>query len=159
MQKQSFEPIIPNVPQILILGSLPGDLSIAEHQYYAHPQNRFWKILFHLFEKDFQKDYKQRLAFLEQHHIALWDVCATAVRPGSMDSDISEVMPNDIPTLLAKYPSISHIYFNGQKAQKLHDQYLEKDPSRHYYTLPSSSPANARFSFDKLLLSWQIIKQ
>lgn len=158
MLKQSFAPIIPLQPRILILGSLPGDLSIAKDQYYAHPQNRFWKILFQLFGKEFTTDYSKRIKLLHQHQIALWDVCASAIRPGSMDTAISEVIPNPIPQFLAEYSSITTIIFNGQKAQKLFDKYFKNQENLHYITLPSTSPANAQFSFDRLLKHWEVIK-
>src|SRR5690606_15813579 len=158
MLKQSFAPIIPSQPRILILGSLPGDLSIAKDQYYAHPQNRFWKVLFRLFEKDFSPDYDARIRLLHTHGIALWDVCASAIRPGSMDTAISEVIPNPIPQLLAENPSITKVIFNGQKAQKLFDKYFKKQENLNFITLPSTSPANAQFSIEILLQHWEIIK-
>lgn len=159
MLKQSFAPIIPTAPTILLLGSLPGDLSLAQQQYYGHPQNRFWKILFHLFAEEYTTDYTQQVQLLQQQQIALWDVCATAKRPGSMDTHISDVIPNDIPNLLSGNSSIKGIFFNGQKAQKLYDQHFERDPQYSYCTLPSSSPANAQFSFMRLVEAWQIIRK
>lgn len=158
MLKQSFAPIIPSQPRILILGSLPGDLSIAKDQYYAHPQNRFWKVLFPLLEQEFSTDYSERIALLHQQQIALWDVCASAIRPGSMDTAISEVIPNPIPQLLAENPSITKVIFNGQKAQKLFDKYFKKQENLNFITLPSTSPANAQFSIEILLQHWEIIK-
>jgi len=159
MHKQSFDPIVPEQAKILILGSLPGDLSIAQHQYYAHPQNRFWKILYSVFNEEFSPIYTERIAFLHRHQLALWDVCATAIRPGSMDTAISKVVPNAIPELLDKHPSIQAVYFNGQKAQKLFDQFLSRRDSISYRCLPSSSPANAQFSLQKLNEVWQIIQE
>lgn len=158
MLKQSFAPIIPSNPKILVLGSLPGDLSIAKDQYYAHPQNRFWKILFTLFEKEFSTDYLDRVELLKTNRIALWDVCASAIRPGSMDTAITEVIPNTIDQLLIENPTIRSIFFNGQKAQKLFEKYFVKQQSLNYQTLPSTSPANAQFTFEKLLAHWQIVK-
>lgn len=158
MFKQSFGPIIPTQPGILILGSLPGDLSIAKDQYYAHPQNRFWKVLFSLFEQEFTTNYSEKIKLLQQEEIALWDVCASAIRPGSMDTAISEVIPNPIPQLLAENPSITKVIFKGQKAQKLFVKYFEKQQNLNYITLPSTSPANAQFSLDKLIQHWKIIK-
>ena len=158
MLKQSFAAIVPSQPKILILGSLPGDLSIAKYQYYAHPQNRFWKVLFALYEQKFTTDYSEKIALLHEQQIALWDVCESAIRPGSMDTDISEVIPNTIPQLLAEHPTITKVIFNGQKAQKLFDKYFKKQDNINYITLPSTSPANAQFSIDKLLLHWEIVK-
>ncbi len=158
MLKQSFAPIIPSQPRILILGSLPGDLSIAKDQYYAHPQNRFWKVLFSHFEREFTTDYSEKIALLHQQQIALWDVCASAIRPGSMDTAITEVIPNAIDQLLAEHPSITTVIFNGQKAQKLFEKYFDKLEHIQYVTFPSTSPANAQFNLERLLLQWEIIK-
>lgn len=159
MFKESFEAILPPQPRILILGSLPGDQSLARQQYYGHPQNRFWKILFHIYgEKGNPTDYNRKVQFLHAHHIALWDVCATAHRMGSMDTAITAVIPNPIAALIDNHPSLLSIYFNGQKAQKLYDQYFERNPKIIYHTLPSSSPANAQYSLDKLVDNWKIIR-
>lgn len=156
MLKQSFSPIVPDTAKTLILGSLPGDMSIAEHQYYAHPQNRFWKILFHLFDEPFSSDYRKRQDLLLNNHIALWDVCGSAVRKGSMDVDIKEVSPNAITQLLTGYP-IERVFFNGQKAASLFDKHFQRAPHILYHTLPSSSPANAQYSFDRLLEEWKVV--
>ena len=158
MTKHSFDPIIPSYPSILILGSLPGDLSLLENQYYAHPQNRFWKILFSLYNLEFSTDYLQRINLLNKNQIALWDVCASAVRPGSMDTDIVDVNPNPINNLLASCPSIHTVFFNGQKAHKLYEKHFNKLSDINYVTLPSTSPANARFTMNLLLEHWHIIK-
>lgn len=155
MLKQSFAPIIPSEPRILILGSLPGDLSIAKNQYYAHPQNRFWKLLFALFEQEYSSIYTVQINLLQQNQIALWDVCASALRPGSMDTAISEVIPNNIPNLIARLPHLRIIAFNGQKAEKLHDKYFQRLPDLEYLTLPSTSPANAQFKIERLIDYWK----
>jgi len=157
MLKQSFSPILPQSPCILILGSLPGDLSIAAHQYYAHPQNRFWKILFHLFDEPFSIDYQNRKDLLLKNHIALWDVCGSATRKGSMDVDIKEVSPNGILQLLVEYPTIQRVFFNGQKAAHLFDRHFERTPEILFQTLPSTSPANAQYSFERLLEEWKVM--
>lgn len=158
MLKQSFPPIISQNANILILGSLPGDLSISKNEYYAHPQNRFWKVLFALFEKPYSTDYSEKVQLLHDQKIALWDVCASAHRPGSMDIDITNVIPNDINYLLLQNTTIKTIIFNGQKAQKLFDKHFDKQQNIKYITLPSTSPANAQFSIDKLLVHWRIIQ-
>lgn len=159
MWKHSFEPIIPDNPQILILGSLPGDLSLAQQQYYAHPQNRFWKLLFHIYQEEYPVSYAQKIDFLHRQHIALWDVCATAQRQGSMDTDITAVIPNAIPQLRRAKSTLNTFYFNGQKAQKLYDHHFEREPSCNYLSLPSTSPANAGFSFDRLVEKWKVIRK
>ena len=157
MRKRSFAPIIPQNSKVLILGSLPGDKSLLENQYYAHPQNRFWKTLSLVLSEPLATSYTDRIALLHKYGIALWDVCEEAVREGSMDSDIIAEMPNKIPELLQHNRSITTICFNGQKAQKLFDKYFDRDADIQYITFPSSSPANARFNQERLLDAWKII--
>lgn len=158
MHKSSFSPIRPPHAEILILGSLPGDVSLAESQYYAHPQNRFWKVLFQLFDTAPSIVYNNRLELLHKHHIALWDVCHSALRPGSMDTAISQVIPNDIPGLLMDIPSIRRVFFNGKKAASLYEQYFKKLDSVQYEVLPSTSPANAQYSLPELVGHWSVLK-
>lgn len=157
MFKKSFLPIVPLHSRILILGSLPGDRSLAAQEYYAHPQNRFWKILHSLHNKELPTTYAEKLSLLALARIALWDVCQSAQRRGSMDTDIMAEVPNPIPTLLQENPSIETIYFNGKKAQLLYDRYFERFAHISYHTLPSSSPANASFNEKRLLAHWTII--
>lgn len=157
MNKVSFPPIIDSQAQILILGSLPGDKSLSLQAYYGHPQNRFWNLIFSLLDLRPCSDYTEKIAYLQSNHIALWDVCASANRPGSLDSKIQDVIPNPIPELLAAHPQIQTVFFNGQKAEKLFDNYFQREPKLQYFCLPSSSPANALFNLDKLLKAWQQI--
>ncbi|MFZ4860555.1 DNA-deoxyinosine glycosylase [Sphingobacterium sp. Mn56C] len=158
MLKRSFPPIVAPNARILMLGSLPGDLSLRQQEYYAHPQNRFWKILSQLAHRPEPNSYQQKIALLAAMDIALWDVCHSALRPGSMDTAITEVEVNAIPALLERYPGIKHVFFNGQKAEKLYRQYLPPLPHISYHTLPSSSPANAQFSLPKLISIWAQLK-
>ncbi|MBD1426611.1 DNA-deoxyinosine glycosylase [Sphingobacterium arenae] len=159
MFKKSFAPIIPQKSKILILGSLPGDRSLQENQYYAHPQNRFWKTLALLLSVPIPMDYVDRVNLLHRHHIALWDVCEVAMRKGSMDSDILKENPNRIDQLLQDNADIRTICFNGQKAQKLFDKYFNRSPHIQYITLPSSSPANANFNQEQLLSAWEVVRK
>lgn len=155
MLKKSFAPIVPDNSRVLILGSLPGDRSLTENQYYAHPQNRFWKTISVLFNTALPTIYSERVALLHREGVALWDVCEMAFRKGSMDTDIMQEVPNKIPELLADNPSIKAVFFNGLKAQKLYDRYFKRDPGLQYITLPSTSPANASFNQERLLEKWQ----
>lgn len=158
MFKKSFAPIVPKKSKLLILGSLPGDKSLQENQYYAHPQNRFWKTLALLLSAPIPIDYASRVELLHQHHIALWDVCEAAIRKGSMDTDILEESPNKIDQLLKDNSNIKAVCFNGQKAQKLFDKYFKRVPHLQYITLPSTSPANANFNQERLLAAWQVVQ-
>src|SRR5690606_35538682 len=158
MFKKSFAPIIPATSKLLILGSLPGDRSLQQNEYYAHPQNRFWRTLTLLFDKPFPIHYAEKMHLLHQHHSALWDVCKAAIRKGSMDMDIREEQPNNIDRLLHEHPEIRVVCFNGQNAQKLFDKYFNRLPHLQYITLPSTSPANASFNQERLLAAWQIVQ-
>ena len=158
MQKiSSFPPIIKKDSKILILGSIPGVKSLEMQQYYAHPQNKFWKIIFELFNEKFTKDYDERIKILEKHHIALWDVIDTCERIGSLDSEIRNEEANKIEELLQNFPNIKAIFCNGQKSHKNLQKILGKKFRLSIIVLPSTSPAYAGLSyFDKLKL-WYII--
>ncbi|MDA3853893.1 MAG: DNA-deoxyinosine glycosylase [Bacteroidales bacterium] len=151
---QSFLPIIGATPRVLILGTLPSKVSLERQQYYGHPQNKFWRIIYALFEGDYQEDYSKKVVFAKEQHIAVWDVCFTAIRPGSLDVDISEEQPNLIEELLEQHSSITTIAFNGKKAEQLFFKYFKKKKQISYLTLLSTSPANAAYSFEKKLENW-----
>lgn len=153
--KSSFAPLVNANAQILILGSLPGDLSLIKQEYYAHPQNRFWKVLFQVHQVNFSASYEIKKQLLSQNHIALWDICATAFRIGSMDTDIQHVEANAIHGLLLEFPNIQKIVFNGKKAQQLYDKHFDRLETIQYKTLPSTSPANATWNLEKLCTAWK----
>jgi hypoxanthine-DNA glycosylase len=157
MFKKSFPPIINSFSQTLILGSLPGDRSIAQNEYYAHPQNRFWKVISHLYNRPEASSYTEKINLLLDNRIGLWDVCAEALRPGSMDLAIKDEIPNPIEALLQEYPAVRQIAFNGQKARNLYERYFEKKESISYICLPSTSPANAKMNLENLIHHWRII--
>ena len=158
MQKiSSFPPIINKDSEILILGSIPGIRSLEMQQYYAHPQNKFWKIICEIFNEEFTTNYQQRIEILEKHHIALWDVIDTCERKGSLDSEIRNEEANKIEELLQNFPNIKAIFCNGQKSYKNLQKILGKKFRMPIIVLPSTSPAYAGLSyFDKLKL-WYII--
>lgn len=153
---KSFLPNIDKNSEVLILGSMPGIKSLKEQQYYAHPQNRFWKLMGECCNcKDLaQKIYPEKLKILLKNKIALWDVIATCNRDGSLDSNIENEIPNDIPKLLKKY-NIKRICFNGNKSylsfKKYFPQILEQ---YNCYKLPSTSPANAKYKPEDLYNEW-----
>lgn len=153
----SFEPIAENNPKLLILGTMPGALSLKEQQYYAHPQNMFWKILFRLFEQTYSVDYQERIGLLVRHHIALWDVLQHCEREGSLDSNIMNEIPNDFTAFFKEHIDIKHIIFNGQPAQKFFKKYIRLSNSHIYHLLPSTSPAHATKSFETKLQEWKLI--
>lgn len=159
MQKiSSFPPIINKDSEILILGSIPGIRSLEMQQYYAHPQNKFWKIICEIFNEEFTTNYQQRIEILEKHHIALWDVIDTCERKGSLDSEIRNEEANKIEELLQNFPNIKAIFCNGQKSYKNLQKILGKKFRMPIIVLPSTSPAYAGLKYEEKLLSWQEIQ-
>ncbi|MBC8198069.1 MAG: DNA-deoxyinosine glycosylase [Candidatus Marinimicrobia bacterium] len=153
---KSFSIIIGDKPKYLILGTMPGKVSLLQNQYYAHPQNSFWKILFQLFNSNFISDYSDKIKFLKENKIALWDVCQSCYRKGSLDSDIQKENPNKIVELIETTPSIQKIIFNGQKAEKLYFKHLKRINGINYFTMLSTSPANASYTFEQKLENWEL---
>ncbi len=152
---KSFAPSIDNNSRILILGSMPGVKSLEEQQYYAHPQNRFWKLMGMFCNIDNLSDlsYQEKLHNLLKNKIALWDVIQTCNRDGSLDSNIQNELPNDISKLLEQFPNIKIICLNGNKSYSAFKKHF---PESLYmcYKLPSTSPANARYKLNDLYKEW-----
>lgn len=152
----SFPPFIDEASKILILGSIPGVKSLEKQQYYAHPQNKFWKIIFELFNENFTDDYKERINILKKNHIAIWDVIDSCERKGSLDSEIKNEEANQIEELLEKYPNIKVIFCNGGKSFKNLQKILGKNFRIPIYLLPSTSPLHT-ISFEKKMEEWKNI--
>lgn len=158
---QSFPPVALPDARILILGSMPGVASLTAGQYYAHPRNHFWPVMGALYNVP-PLDYPARLALLHARKIGLWDVLRDCVRPGSLDSAITEAAPNDFITFFAAHPEITHVFFNGNTARDLFNRWvLPTIESRPIVctALPSTSPANASWSFARKLDAWRQIKE
>lgn len=153
----SFPPIIDDVSKILILGSIPGVKSLEKQQYYAHPQNAFWKIIFTLLEEEFTENYAERIQVLKKHRIALWDVIDSCERKGSLDSEIRNEEANQIAELLDEHPNIQAIFCNGGKSYKNLQKILGKDFKIPIFLLPSTSPLHT-VSLEKKLEDWEKIK-
>ncbi|HSI46293.1 MAG TPA: DNA-deoxyinosine glycosylase [Methylophilus sp.] len=151
-----FPPLIGDQPNILILGSLPGIASITQQQYYAHRQNAFWRVLEALFQIPANADYAARCEQVKAAKLAIWDVCHSAYRPGSLDSAISNetVIANDINGLLAQHPSIQLLAFNGNAAANLFKKHIQLASPVTRVILPSTSPANASIPYAKKLERW-----
>lgn len=155
----SFAPIIDAQSRILILGSMPGKKSLAMQQYYAHPQNRFWKMLGEIFKSEIGSSYEEKTAFLLAHKIALWDVLSYCERESSLDSDIKNEIPNDIGKLLRENSQIKAVFCNGGKAAASFKKYFAQSfPQLKVYYYHSTSPANARMSLTDLVLEWQTVR-
>jgi TDG/mug DNA glycosylase family protein len=156
-----FAPVSRPDARILILGSMPGVVSLEATQYYAFPRNAFWKIMGDLFAAGPDLDYPSRLQKLVENHIALWDVIEACQRPGSLDSAISEdgMATNDFIEFFKHHPNITYIYFNGQKAASLFKKNVAPGLTGNfkYLTLPSTSPAYAAKNYAAKLEAWSIL--
>jgi hypoxanthine-DNA glycosylase len=155
MRIYSFPPIADTQSRILILGTMPGKISLSKQEYYAHPQNAFWKIVFELFEKEFVETYYCKKEFLLKKQVGLWDVLQTCERESSADSDIQEEIVNDFETFFKFHPSITHIFFNGNNPF-IYFKRHQKNIPLPFSILPSTSPANA-IPFTKKLNAWSVI--
>jgi TDG/mug DNA glycosylase family protein len=160
-QLRSFSPIINSNCHTLILGSMPGKISLSEVQYYAHPRNAFWHIMAAVYGAETALPYQDRLGILLKNGIALWDVIAGCQRTTSLDTDIKEssIVANDFLLLLQQYKNIRRIFFNGGKAEQSFQRYalpLLNDTQKQVprLRLTSTSPANARFSIDDKIAIW-----
>lgn len=160
---KSFNASINKQSKILILGSMPGVKSLEAQEYYAHPQNRFWKVMSFLCNVDLTNlEYSQKLKTLLLNNIALWDVISDCNRVGSLDSAIENEHPNDIENLLKTYSGIEIICLNGNKAYsafKKHFKHIIECNRYTIYKMPSTSPANARFQMPQLIAEWKILRQ
>ncbi|MDW7671418.1 MAG: DNA-deoxyinosine glycosylase [Bacillota bacterium] len=156
-QIMAFPPIIQKNCRVLILGSMPGVQSLEAQQYYAHPQNQFWKIIERLFDRPLPPDYDSRTTFLLEQHIALWDVIHSCYREGSLDSAIRQETAHDFETFFHTYPGIRFVAFNGTKAQDTFRKHVGAHfPGITFHRLPSTSPAHTMKLAEKLA-EWQII--
>lgn len=163
-QDECFPPVAPARAETLILGSLPGRKSLQAQQYYAHPQNAFWKIVSAVFGADPSLPYERRLRILTANRIALWDVLAAAERPGSLDSSIvgASTQANDFNGFFRAHPRIRRVFFNGRKAEEIFRRKVlptlgEESADIRFECLPSTSPAHAGMTFAKKLDKWKAI--
>ena len=153
----SFPPIVSEDSEILILGSVPGIKSLEMKEYYAHPQNKFWRILFALFQEDFTADYAEKMELLKKNKIAVWDVIDSCERKGSLDTEIKNEAHHDIFQLLQDFPSIKVIFCNGQKSFKTLRKILPDDLKIPILVLPSTSPAYT-IPYQQKLKDWSVLK-
>lgn len=157
--EQGFSYVSGPSPHSLILGSAPGKESLARQQYYGYPHNRFWKLLGECLNFDYQMSYQQRLEALIAQGFALWDVIGAFVRPGSLDSSFVEMKANNFQEFFDSHPSIGRVAFNGKKAKEVFERQVRPDldlqRNLEYVYLPSTSPANATWSYERLLGIWQ----
>ncbi|GHU72428.1 DNA-deoxyinosine glycosylase [Clostridia bacterium] len=151
--------------RVLILGTMPSVASLTATNYYAHPRNAFWPIIYGLWDERPPEDWAARYEFLRSHRIALWDVACSCTRQASSDASMRDVQPNDIPALLDECPDIRAVFFNGQKAAALfRSLILPNLPDRsdrcsaiEFVTLPSTSPARVQ-AFETKAAAWRIVR-
>ena len=158
-EKRSFPPIVDERARVLVLGTLPGEESLRRSQYYAHPRNLFWPIVFALFDAVPSPAYAERVAFVAAQRIALWDVVAVGEREASADSTIRRETPNRIDLLLDAHPRIRVVAFNGSGARRLYHRHFALRPGLVYLALPSTSPAHARLGFAEKLARWRALRE
>jgi TDG/mug DNA glycosylase family protein len=165
VQSVGFDAVASTGARVLVLGSLPGPVSLAKRQYYAQPQNAFWKIMAQLLGFELALPYERRLAALKRHRVALWDVCASAYRAGALDVSIvtDSVRANDFALFFRRYRDIGTVFFNGGKAAALYKRLVVPTlPPRYqqlnYVPLPSTSPAYAAMPFAEKLSRWSEVR-
>lgn len=158
-----FSPIAAPDARLLILGSLPSRLSLANDEYYGNPQNAFWRIMGELFDAGPYLPYELRILQLTNNGIAVWDVLQSSLRPGSMDADIDDAssIANNFSAFFSKHRELNMVCFNGKKAAALYSRLVVPELQGEfnhisYATLPSTSPAYAAMNFAAKLERWSI---
>lgn len=156
--EHTFEAVFDKNSKILILGTLPSVKSRESDFYYSHSQNRFWKVIGAITRCSEYRTIEEKKKMLLENNIAIWDTIASCDIIGSSDSSIKNVVPSDLTSILDN-SNIKKIYVNGGKAYQLYNKYSLKKTGIEAIKLPSTSPANARYSLDKLIEEWQVIKE
>ncbi|MGI6193639.1 MAG: DNA-deoxyinosine glycosylase [Christensenellales bacterium] len=154
--EHGLAPVFDNRSRVLVLGSFPSVLSRKNGFYYGHPQNRFWQVLAAVLGADVPSTVEEKKALLLNSRIALWDVIQSCEITGSKDASIKDVIPNDVPALLSACP-VERIYANGATAFTLYQKHLLPVTKREIVRLPSTSPANAAWTLDRLIEAWKAI--
>lgn len=154
----SLAPVIDDQAKILILGSMPGTESLKKEQYYANKRNQFWKIMENTLKLQLPEEYPQRINVLKENHIALWDVIHSCKRVGSLDSAITEDVPNDFMTFFKQHSSLKIVGFNGNKAYQTFKTKIgfQDFPEIQFVKLPSTSPVPGKNvkSFEEKFVEW-----
>ena len=158
MLHHPIEPIFDQNSKVLILGSFPSVKSREAHFFYAHPQNRFWRVLAAVFECKVPATVEEKRQFLLAHGIALWDVIASCELTGSSDATIKNVTVNE-PEQILHVAQIQKIFVNGKTAEKYYNRYLKSVLHREAVCLPSTSPANAGWSLERLITAWHAVRE
>ena len=155
--KHPIHPVYDKNSKILILGSFPSVKSREGCFFYHHPQNRFWKTLASVMNQPVPTTIEEKKAFLLNNHIAVWDTIASCTIEGSSDSSIKNVVPTDLSVILSEAPDLQ-IFCNGATSHQYYRKYQEKLIGRQAIRLPSTSPANAAWSMERLKNEWSVIR-
>ena len=153
--KHEIQPVFDGRSRILILGSFPSEASRKQGFFYGHPNNRFWRVLSAVLEEQTPQTVPEKREMLLRRGVALWDVIGSCEVSGSADSSIRDVRPNDLSPILAG-SGVKAVYLNGRLAYSLYEKYGKSDLP--YFYLPSTSPANAAYSFERLIGEWSVIR-
>jgi double-stranded uracil-DNA glycosylase len=162
VRKCGLPKVVGHDPAVLILGSFPGEQALARAEYYGNPQNHFWGIIERLFGIQRDLPYHERIARLTDRHIALWDTIRSCTREGSGDDRIRNSEPEEVIDLIRSYPTIRLVALNGKTAEKNFYRMLHVHgplPGVIVCTFPSTSPANARYSFEEKVRQWEMIRE
>ena len=154
VQKHPFPPLYDEESKILILGSFPSVKSREMKFFYGHPQNRFWKVIASIFDEKIPESIEEKKELILRNHLALWDVIAECEITGSSDASIKNAKANDLSEILDNAP-IQKIIVNGKTAEKLYIKYIEPVTGIKAVVLPSTSPANAAWSLERLVDAWR----
>lgn len=144
--------------KLLILGSFPSVKSREAMFFYGHPQNRYWKLIARLFDEPIPATIEEKKRLALNHHIAMWDTIRSCTITGSSDSSIRDVVPNDLSVIL-DHSKVERIFCNGATSHKLYMKYIFPMTGIKAVKLPSTSPANAAFTLDRLAEEWSVIKE
>lgn len=159
-RKASFAPVVDAKTRVLILGSLPGEASLAAGRYYANPRNQFWRLIGAVIGHDLVGlEYEQRLATVIEHGFGLWDSIGSATRKGSLDTAIRNVAPNALACLVTTLPALRAVAFNGAKSAAIGAPQLAETGAFELLRLPSSSPAHAALCFEAKLEQWTSLRK
>lgn len=158
MNDYPFRPLYDENSEILILGSFPSVKSQENKFFYGHPQNRFWPMIAEIFGEERPQTREEKIAIAMKNHMAVWDVIESCDIVGSSDSSIKNAVPNDLSEILKK-TQIKKIYINGKTAEKFYKKYQAKLVNIPAICLPSTSPANAAWNFERLKEAWSVIKK
>lgn len=153
-----FPPLYDETSKILILGSFPSVKSREQQFFYGHRQNRFWKVMARILECPVPETIEEKRTMLLEHHVAVWDVIGSCNITGSSDASIQDVVPNDLSPIFER-AKIQAVYANGSKSYEMYQKYIYPVNGRDIVKLPSTSPANAAFSLNRLVEEWQVMRK